>query len=100
MGIPNATHQSASNTIAGLGNYISLHTAAAGTTGANEAAGGSYVRQQSTPWAQNGAGANTGPQVFIPCPAGTYVEGGIWSTQTGTLLSAPSGLAAAGSTTG
>jgi hypothetical protein len=79
MGIPNNTRQTASNAAAALGNWISLHTAAAGTTGASEAAGGGYGRRQSTPWSPDGAGTNTGPQVNIPCAAGTYVEGGIWS---------------------
>jgi hypothetical protein len=82
MGIPNATHQAASDAVAGLGNWISLHTGAGGTTGANEATGGGYGRRQSTPWAGNAAGTNTGPQVNIPCAAGTYVEGGIFSAST------------------
>lgn len=82
MGIPAATHQTASNAVAALGNWISLHTAAAGTTGANEATGGGYGRRQSTPWTADGNGNNTGPQVNIPCAAGTYVEGGIWSAST------------------
>lgn len=100
MGIPNPTHQIASNAIASCGNYISLHTDAGGTSGANETSGGSYARQQSTPWAADGVGDNSGPQVNIPCAAGTYKEGGIWSTASGTALSAPSGAGAAGSGTG
>jgi hypothetical protein len=96
MGIPNATHQVASNAVAALGNWISLHTGAgAGTTGANEASGGSYARQQATPWTGDGLGDNTGPQVSIPCAAGTYTESGIFSTQTGIVLAVPSGLSAA-----
>lgn len=90
MGIPNPTHQVASNAIAGQGNWISLHTGSGGgTTGVNEASGGSYARQQSTPWTPDGVGDNNGPQVNISCPAGTYTEGGIFSTQTGTSISAP-----------
>ena len=100
MSIPNATHQVASNSVAALGNWISLHTSAAGTTGANEASGSPYQRIQSTPWTPNGSGTNTGPQVFIPCPAGTYQEGGIWSVQVGTSLIAPTSLSATGSTSG
>lgn len=95
MGIPNATHQVASNAIASQGNWISLHTGAgAGTTGANEATGGGYSRQQSTPWVQDGVGDNTGPQVNLSCAAGTYTEGGIFSAQTGTALTVPSGASA------
>jgi hypothetical protein len=92
MGIPNNTHQIASNAVAAAGNWISLHTGAGGgTTGANEATGGGYGRVQSTPYTQNGTGTNTGPQVNILCAAGTYTEGGIWSASTaGTFVgSAP-----------
>ncbi|MDM2104328.1 hypothetical protein PP405_11635 [Mycobacteroides abscessus] len=85
MGIPNNTHQVASNAIAALGNWISLHTGAgAGTTGANEAAGGSYARQQPAGgWSPGTTGVNTAAPVPIPCAAGTYTEGGIWSAQSG-----------------
>lgn len=100
MGIPSATHQTASNAVAGLGNWISLHTAAAGTTGANEASGGSYARQQSTPWTPDGIGDNNGPQVQIFCAAGTYVEAGIFSTGSALTLAAPSGVGATGSGSG
>jgi hypothetical protein len=81
MGIPNATHNTASNAIAALGNWISLHTAAAGTTGASEATGGTYARK-STTWTSTGAGANNGSVTNIPAPAGTYVEAGIFSAVT------------------
>lgn len=87
MGIPNATHKAASDAIAGLGRYISLHTGAgASTTGANEATGGSYARQQTT-WTSGSTGTNSGSEVNILCAAGTYTEGGIWSTlTTGTFV--------------
>jgi hypothetical protein len=94
MSITNATHQAASNAIASLGTWISLHTSAAGTTGANEASGGGYSRKQSTPWSADGAGDNNSPQVNLPCAAGTYTESGIWSTATGTALAVPSGVTA------
>lgn len=79
MGIPNATHQAAADAIKALGAYISLHTGSgASTTGANEATGGGYARQQTT-WTSTGSGGVNGTQVTIPCAAGTYVEGGIFS---------------------
>ena len=81
MGIPNPTHQAASNAIAALGSWISLHTASAGTTGASEATGGGYARKQTT-WTPGTTGVNTGSEVNIPCAAGTYVEGGIFSAVT------------------
>ncbi|OMB98595.1 hypothetical protein A5746_14245 [Mycolicibacterium conceptionense] len=82
MGIPNGTHQAASNAIAALGAYISLHTGAGGgTTGTNEATGGGYTRKQTT-WTPGSTGVNTGSTVNIPCAAGTYTEGGIFSAST------------------
>lgn len=81
MGIPNATHQAASNAVAALGTYISLHTGDASTTGANEATGGGYARVQTT-WTAGSTGTNTGSVVNISCAAGTYTQGGIWSANT------------------
>lgn len=82
MGIPNTTHQSLADSFAALGNWISLHTGAGGgTTGANEATGGSYARKQSatTPGT---TGITTGAEVNILCAAGTYTEAGAWSAVT------------------
>lgn len=81
MSIPNATLQAASNAIAALGAYISLHTSAAGTTGANEASGGSYARGLTT-WTPGTTGVNNGSQIDDLCAAATYVEGGIFSAIT------------------
>lgn len=78
MGIPNATHQAAADGIKALGNYISLHTSAGGTTGANEASGGSYARQPST-LTSGSTGSVTGTAVTVPCAAATYAEGGCFS---------------------
>jgi len=52
--------------------YVSLHTADPGTTGANEATGGSpaYARKLST-WTAS-AGVVSGTQVTVDVPAGTY----------------------------
>lgn len=81
MGKPNATKQASSDAVAALGDWISAHTGAGGTTGANEAAGGGYARQQ-TVWTPDGSGTNNGSEVIIPVAAGTYVEGGIYSAVT------------------
>lgn len=81
MGIPNATHQEASDAIAALGDWISVHDGAAGTTGTNEATGGGYGRAQTT-WTPGTTGVNTGSEVNIPVAAGTYEEGGIFSAST------------------
>lgn len=58
--------------IAGAATYISAHTGDPGTTGANEVAGGSYARQQTT-WGASSSGDRVGSQVSIPIPAGTTV---------------------------
>lgn len=78
MGIPNTTKQAAADAIKALGAYISVHTGAGGTTGANEATGGSYARQLAT-WTSGTTGTVSGSAVTVPVAAGTYVEGGIWS---------------------
>lgn len=85
MGIPNDTRQAASNAVAARGNWIGLHTAAAGTTGAAEATGGGYGRVQipGGTWTPSGTGSNTGGEVAIPVAAGNYVEGSVWSAQAG-----------------
>lgn len=82
MGMPNATHQAAADGIKALGAWISLHTSTGGgTTGANEATGGGYGRQQTT-WTSGSTGVVNGSQVTIPCAAGTYTEGGVNSAST------------------
>jgi hypothetical protein len=82
MAIPNATKQAASNSVAALGAYISLHTGAgASTTGANEASGGGSARVLTT-WTAGSTGVNNGSAVNISCAAGTYTEGGIFSAST------------------
>lgn len=83
MGIPPNTHQAASNAAAALGSWVSLHTGTGGgTTGANEASGGGYGRQQTT-WVPDGQGDNIGNSVVVPCQAGTYSEAGVFSAVTG-----------------
>lgn len=81
MGLPNATHQASADAVKALGSWIAVYTAAAGTTGANEATGGSYARQQTT-WTSGTTGVVNGSAVIVPVPAGTYVEAGINSAVT------------------
>lgn len=83
MGMPNATHQAAADGIKALGAYVALFTGAGGgTTGANEATGGSYTRKQTT-WTSGATGVVNGTTQNIPVAAGTYTEGGIFSASTG-----------------
>ena len=82
---PNATKEAASVEITSLGTWISLHTASPGTTGANEATGGSpaYAREQTT-WTAGGSdGVVAGSQVTIDLAAGTYTHFGVWTAETG-----------------
>lgn len=81
MGIPNGALNAMVSAWAALGLYTSLHTAAAGTTGASEASGGGYARVLSTAGSPS-AGVIACTQVNIACAAGTYVEGGEWSAST------------------
>ncbi|MFC4374915.1 hypothetical protein ACFO5K_12470 [Nocardia halotolerans] len=64
--------------------FISVHTADPGTTGANEAAGGTpaYERKQTT-WTSGTGGVITGAQVTIDLPADTYTHVGLWKSATG-----------------
>lgn len=79
-----ATRNELANKYGTLGVWISLHTSDPGTTGANEASGGSpaYARQR-TDWSAAVAGAITGSEVTIDAPAGTYTHAAIWSAATG-----------------
>lgn len=80
-----ATKETAALAVTGLGGWISLHTADPGTTGANEATGGSpaYARKQTTWTGGSSDGVVTGSQVTIDVPAGTYTHVGQWTASTG-----------------
>lgn len=67
---------------AGSGSWISLHTASPGTTGASEATGGSYARQQTT-WGSASGGVINGSAVTVPVPSGTFSHWGLWTAATG-----------------
>jgi len=85
----NATKEAAAVEVAGLGNYISLHTGDPGTTGTSEATGGSpaYARKQ-TSWSNGAAdGSVSGSQVTFDVPSGTYTHIGIWTAaSSGTFI--------------
>lgn len=89
-GFTNAAKEAAALAVTALGNWISLHTTDPGTTGANEATGGSpaYARKQTT-WAGGASdGAVPGSQVIFDAPAGTYGFASQWSASTaGTFIS-------------
>lgn len=96
MPITNATKEAAALAVTGLGNTISLHTGDPGTTGTNEATGGSpaYARKSTTWSAGTADGVVTGSPVVFDVPAGTYTHLGIWNGSTfvgGAALSASTG---------
>lgn len=62
--------------------YLSIHTADPSTTGASEAAGGSYARQALS-WGSAAAGSITANQATFTPNAGTYGFGGYWSAASG-----------------
>lgn len=71
------------NGIAAAATWISAHTADPSAGGANEVAGGSYARQQTT-WGSASSGDRVGSQVAIPIPAATSVtHWGLWSAASG-----------------
>lgn len=85
MTAPSATLEASVAAVAALGRWISVHTGNPGTTGANEATGGSpaYAREQTTWGAGIADGIENGSQVTVDLPAGTYTYFGVWSTETG-----------------
>lgn len=101
MAFTNAVREAAATAVTALGNSISLHTADPGTTGANEATGGSpaYARKTTT-WAGGASdGSVTGSQVEFDAAAGTYTWAGVWSGSTflgGLQLSSAATLGAQG----
>ena len=80
-----ATKEEAAQAVSALGRYISLHQGSPGTTGANEAAGGTpvYARKQTTWTVGTDDGIVTGSEVTVDVPAGTYDHFGIWSLVSG-----------------
>ncbi len=103
-GLSAAAREASALSVTGLGTWISLHTADPGTTGANEATGGSpaYARKQ-TAWTGGASdGTVTGSQVAIDVPAGTYTHFSVWTAaSSGTFvgsgaLSAAAALGAQG----
>jgi hypothetical protein len=89
MADTNATKETAATAVTALGDWISLHTADPGTTGASEASGGSpaYARKQTTWTAGSSDGVVAGSQVTIDLAAGTYTHFGVWSASTaGTFI--------------
>lgn len=58
--------------------YVSLHTGDPGSTGANEATGGSYARQELSFGSASG-GTAVASEITFDVPAGTYTHFGVWT---------------------
>ncbi|WP_438354107.1 phage tail fiber protein [Microbacterium sp. CJ88] len=85
MAFPNASKEAAILAVKSGATHASIHTAAAGTTGASEATGGSpaYARKAIT-WTDGASdGSTAGSQVTFDVPSGSYVEIGFWTALTG-----------------
>lgn len=79
MAFPVGTKNTAVDAVTALGAYVSLHTGDPGTTGASEAAGGSYARQLTT-WGASSSGVATGSEVtHAGLVAASYGFFGLWS---------------------
>lgn len=64
--------------------YVSLHTANPGTTGANEATGGSYARQAGSWGAASGGSISNDTAInFTSMPASTITHVGLWTASSG-----------------
>jgi hypothetical protein len=83
MPFTDAVLNAAVGAVTALGDWISAHTADPGGTGANEVAGGTYAREQTT-WGAAASGDQTGSLVSLNIPGGTTVtHWGIWSAVSG-----------------
>jgi len=71
-GYTNTAKDTALDAIGAAGTWISLHTADPGTTGANEVAGGTYARVQTT-WSAAATSSKPGTAVTINVPAGVTI---------------------------
>lgn len=96
-----AAANAALNGLDGTGNvntipYVSLHTAAPGTTGASETSGGSYARQACS-WNAATGGAKTNSTALTFSTAGTtaITDAGTWSALTAGTFSMPLHLTSA-----
>lgn len=78
----NATKEALADTYIALAERASLHTASPGSTGTNEATGGSpaYARQTPT-WSADAVddGVRAATEVTFDVPAGTYTHWGLWT---------------------
>ena len=97
MPLSDAGKNVALDALAGVAQYVSLHIADPGTTGANEAAGGvpSYARKAIAWNAASGGNLDDSTTAVFDVPAGTYTHFGLWSALTAGTFYGGGPLAAA-----
>lgn len=85
MALNNNARNPMLNALTGSILYVSLHTADPGTTGTNEATGGSpaYARKAVTWTSSTVSVLNASNTPTFDVPAGTFTHGGFWSAVTG-----------------
>lgn len=62
--------------------YVAIFTDSAGTGGDHEASGGAYKRKKPD-WSSSSSGKAKGSEVAIDVEAGSYKEGGLYSSESG-----------------
>ncbi|MEM9134286.1 MAG: hypothetical protein AAGE88_18200 [Actinomycetota bacterium] len=84
MGVSTTGLNAAADGVAGVAGFASLHSAAAGTTGANEISGGGYARQPVVWDAATGAIASlNGTESFSGPASQAVAEVGLFDALTG-----------------
>lgn len=68
--------------VAGTGWYLALNTTSGGQTGANEASGGSYVREAISLSVTSGIATSTNAQNFTSMPSTTIDYMSLWTAST------------------
>lgn len=83
MGYTNTSKNTGLDAIGAAATYISFHTADPSTTGANEVAGGTYARVQTT-WGAAATASKAGSQITSNIPAATTITyWGLWTAVSG-----------------
>ncbi len=85
MALTTAALNAAANGVTAVAAFMSLHSAAAGSGGANEHSTGGYTREAVTWNPASGAVASASgtPIAFTGPAAGTVAEVGLWSASSG-----------------
>ncbi|OMC04906.1 hypothetical protein A5733_20880 [Mycobacterium sp. NS-7484] len=86
MALHDDTHKAICDAIVARGDWVGVFTADPGTSGANEASGSEYGREEAafpTGGMVSGYWVRTAPAVEVGLPSGTYTHGGLLSAASG-----------------